>query len=140
MTGRRRCECGAVSALELVLLAPVLLVLLLFVAFCGRVARTDGAVHAAARAAARAASVRAEPAAATADAVAAARAHLAGRSVDCPDPVVDVVADLRPGGRVRVSLRCRMDLAGLGLLGVPGTLELRADTVDVVDRYRSGRP
>jgi Flp pilus assembly protein TadG len=129
-----------VPALELVLLTPVVVVVLLFVVLCGRVGRAEGVVADAARAAARAGSLRADPAAARADADALTRRYLAQRAVACPAPVLDVDADVRPGGRVRVRLTCRVSLSSLTGLGLPGAVSVSADAVEVVDRYRAGQP
>jgi hypothetical protein len=51
---------------------------------------------------------------------------------------VDVdVSDLRPGGRVTVTVTCRVSLADLVLVGVPGTKSVVARGVAVVDENRS---
>jgi Flp pilus assembly protein TadG len=126
-------------SLELVLLTPALIVLILFVAFCGRLTRAESIVRDAAAAGARAASLRQQPAAARADASAAVLASLAGQPTVCPNPVVSVdTSGLRPGGQVAVEVRCDTRLSDLALLGVPGTRTTTARSVEVVDRWRGG--
>ena len=95
-TGRR----GSV-ALELVLLTPLVLVLIVFVAFCGRLTRAEAIVRDAAAAGARAASLRQQPSTARADATAAVLSNLAGHTSTCPAPTMSVdTSSLRPGGQV----------------------------------------
>lgn len=124
---------------ELVLLVPVFILLLLLVAFAGRVARAQTSVRLAADQAARAASLRQAPAAARADARAVALATLDDSPVSCtaPSVVVDTSA-LRPAGQVRVTVWCTADLSDLGLLGVPGRRTFSASSVEVVDARRGG--
>jgi Flp pilus assembly protein TadG len=135
---RRRGEEGSV-ALELVLLTPLVLVLVLFVTFCGRVTRAEAIVRDAAAAGARAASLRQRAAAAQADAHAAVLTSLSGHVGTCPTPAVLVdTAALRPGGRVAVEVRCATPLHDLGLLGVPGSRTVVARSVEVIDAWRGG--
>jgi hypothetical protein len=133
-----RRDVGAVPVLELVLLTPVVFAVLGFVVLCGRVAEASGSVQDAARAAARAASLRADPDTARADAADAAARRLARRV--CPHPEVVVDADLRPGGRVEAAVTCTVPLRGLGLPGAPGSFAVSARSVEIVDRFRAGRP
>src|SRR5207253_2120391 len=121
---------------ELALLAPVLVVLLLFIVFVGRLAAARLDVTAAARDAARAASLRATPADATADAELAARRTIAGRNLSCRtlDVIVDTT-DLHPGGQVHVQVSCTTDLADLAVLQLPGSHRVTAEATEVVDRY-----
>lgn len=125
------------AATELVLLAPLVVVLLLFVAFCGRLVLADGQVDAAARDAARAATLARDPGRANADARRAAAAALAGNSTPCDRIDVDVaVGDFQPGGTVAVDLACQLSLGDLGLLGLDAPRTLRGDSTAVIDRYR----
>lgn len=131
-------DAGSV-ALELVLVAPVVLVLVLFVVLCGRLTSAQALVRDAAAAGARAASLRQHPIAARADATSAVMVSLAGHGTTCPRPrvVVDTTA-LRPGGQVVVEVSCTASLSDLALVGVPGTRTLTARSVQVVDRRRGG--
>ncbi|MDF5751263.1 TadE/TadG family type IV pilus assembly protein [Spongiactinospora sp. TRM90649] len=114
-----RAERGSMSA-ETVLLAPVLLLFLLFLVGAGRLVEAQGEVNGAARDAARAASVqRTEDAAQTAadDAV---KAALEGQ---CDNPAAELDIDAeRPeegseetyGGRISAEVTCDLDLSFLG--------------------------
>ncbi len=137
-TSRARGEHGSM-ALELVLVTPLVLVLVLFVAFCGRITRTQSIVRDAAAAGARAASLRQQPSAARSDAEAAVLASLAGHASACASSTVRVDTSLlRPGGQVSVEVSCSASLSDLALLGVPGSRTLTARSVEVVDRRRGG--
>lgn len=133
-----RDQSGSV-AVELVLLTPVVVVLILFVVFCGRTTRAQSLVRDAAAAGSRAASLRQQPAAARADAMAAVASSLAGHRSTCPSPVVAVdTSALRPGGQVAVRVTCTASLSDLALLGVPGSRTFTASSVEVVDLRRGG--
>ena len=130
---------GGSVALELVLLTPLVLVLIVFVAFCGRLTRAEAIVRDAAAAGARAASLRQQPSTARADATAAVLINLAGHTSTCPAPTVSVdTSSLRPGGQVSVEVRCVVPLRDLALLGVPGSRTVTARSVEVVDAWRGG--
>jgi len=136
--GRLRGDRGSVAT-ELVLIAPLVIVLLLAVAYAGRVTRAQTLVRHTAAQAARAASLRQQPGAAAADARAVAVAGLTSSHVSCAS--VDVAVDtsrLRPGGQIVVEVRCRASLHDLGLLGVPGSHTLTARSVQPVDQRRGG--
>lgn len=135
-----RGEGGSSMALELAIVTPALLALLLLVAAGGRVTSAKNDVTSASAEAARAGSLRQAPDTATDDAVAVAKANLVRSRTGCadsPDQVAVDVSDLRPGGRVVVTVTCRVSLADLGLLGVPGTKSLVSRSVAVVDTRRS---
>jgi Flp pilus assembly protein TadG len=125
-------------AVELVLLVPLLVVLLLVVAYAGRVTRAQTLARQAADAGARAASLRQSPGAAAADARASALANLSGAPVSCTSPVVLVdTSQLHPGGWVSVEVRCRSAATGLGGLGLPGRT-VSARSFELVDQRRGG--
>lgn len=126
-------------AVELVLITPLVVVLLLFVAFGGRVVRAEAAVRHAADRAARAASLRQAPAAATAAARSVALDELAASPLSCMSPTVTVdTGSLGPGGQVRVTVTCTARLGDLGLLGVPGSKRFSATSAEVIDARRGG--
>lgn len=136
MSGAGR-DAGA-AAVETVLLVPVLVVMLLFVVFVGRVGTVTQDVYAASRDAARAASLRDGPDAATADARSSAEATLLERGVACAGLDVQVdTSRFEPGGAVRVDVACTVSLADVSRLGVPGSKTVAAHSVSVIDRYRS---
>jgi len=135
----RRDDAGS-AAVETVLLMPVLLVLLGFVVFVGRVGTVQQDVYSAARDASRAASIRNAPAAAIDDARDTATATLASRGLDCAPLTVTVDAGrFAPGGAVAVDVTCVISLADVSRLGVPGAKTVTARAVSVIDTHQ-GQP
>jgi Flp pilus assembly protein TadG len=138
---RLRNEHGT-AAVELALLAPVLVVLVAVVTAAGRMVETKSAVLQVAREASRAASEAPNPTAAHDAAIATAQQVAAGLGLDPAQ--LQLVQD--PHGFVRgapyvvsvsydVSL---VDLPGLGLL--PGSVTLGATHAELIDAYRSRSP
>lgn len=123
-------------AVEVVLVAPLLIVLLLLVAGLGRIAHTRGQVDGAAADAARTASLQRDPAAAQRAGQDAARAYLGPRACRSLDVVIDT-ASFGPGGQVTAQVHCIASLAGLGLSGLPGSRSFTATAVAPLDTYRS---
>ncbi len=128
------------AAIELTLVAPVLIILLLFVVELGRVAVARGEVDGAARDAARAASTRRSPGAARAAAEQAAQDTLAARDVTCRGtPGVRVAmgpGGFTPGGSVSAEVTCAVDLYELSLLKIPATRTMTGRSVSAIDTYR----
>lgn len=130
------------AVLELVVLAPVLLVLLSLLIAAGRTSVASGSVQAAARDAARQASIARSPAAASTAAMVSAAAELAAQHLHCrPAPVV--AAHLQgfsvpPGlpASVSVTVSCRVPLADLVLAGTPGSSTLTATFSSPLDPFR----
>jgi TadE-like protein len=139
---RREAADDGNAALELVILAPVLLGLLGLVIAAGRTSIAQGSVDAAARDAARQASIALTPAAAQAAGEASARAALRHDGLDCA-PAVDI--DTRqfssvPVGQpatISATVTCIVALTDLALPGLPGTAGLRASFTSPLDLYRS---
>lgn len=130
-------EAGS-AAVELTLLAPLLVMFLLLVVALGRLATARADVDGAARDAARAASIARDPATAEQSSHDAAAATLADRHVTCRS--LQVVLDtsaFRPGGWVAADVTCSVDLADLALLRLPGTKAVHARFVAPVDTLRS---
>lgn len=129
------------AALELVILAPILLGLLALVIAAGRTAIAQSAVNAAARDAARQASISLTPTAAQAAAEASARAVLRSDGLDCVPAVVTDTSQfgIPPGhpAAVAATVSCTVALADLAIPGIPGTLRLRAIFTSPLDIYRS---
>lgn len=122
---------------ELVLLTPLLLVMLLFIVFAGRMATARGRVINASRDAARAASIARSPSAAEQAAHEAAEATLADKSITCRPLVVDPdVRRFEPGGEVSVTVRCTIELGDLTLLEIPGERSFESTSVEVIDTFR----
>jgi Flp pilus assembly pilin Flp len=130
------------AAVELALLAPVLLVLVAVVSGAGRMVDTKSAVLSVAREAARAAAEA--PSAAAAHDVAIATAHQVAEGLGLDPDRLSIVQD--PHGfargapyKVSVSYQVSMaDLPGLGLL--PGSVTLGAEHAELIDTYRSRSP
>lgn len=134
-------ERGAV-ALELVALAPVLVMLMwLLSVFALRLMLADGQVDGAARDAARAASIARSPESARASAATAASSALAGVSPQCRSVDTEVsTIDFRPGGTVRVQVRCTLRLSDMGLLNLRTTRAVSASYLAPIDKFRGVEP
>jgi Flp pilus assembly protein TadG len=130
------------AALELVILAPILLALLSLVIAAGRTTIAQGAVDAAARDAARQASIALTPAAAQTAGLVSARAALRQDGLDCSPAVVIDTSQFTsvPAGlpaAVTAMVSCVVPLANLALPGLPGTARLSARFTSPLDAYRS---
>jgi Flp pilus assembly protein TadG len=137
---RRRGEDGN-AALELVILAPVMLALLGLVIAAGRTSIAQGSVDAAARDAARQASIALTPSAARLAGEVSARGALRQDGLDC-SPVVVVNTSqfsIPPGEPAAVSatVTCTVSLASLALPGLPGSARLQGTFTSPLDIYRS---
>jgi len=127
--------------LEMVVLAPGLLLLLSFAVFVGRVTTTGQAVEQAAAAAARTASIARTAGTAQSTATEAARTTLTQQNITCTSTTVSVDTSgfARPVGTaatVTASVTCVLDLSSLGP-GIPGTRTLTGTAVSPLDTYRS---
>lgn len=136
--GRRvRGDRGSV-AVEVAVIAPVLVVLMLLVVYAGHTAEASGDVQRAAAEAARAASLRQHPDAAVEAAEQAAAANLVAAGVACDPLDVEVATtNFAPGGTVTVEVTCHATLDAVTLLGVPRERRFYARSVEVIDTYRS---
>jgi len=130
------------AAVELALLAPVLLVLVAVVSAAGRMVETKSAVLSVAREAARAAAEAPNAAAAHDAAIVTAQQVAEGLGLDTAR--LSIVQDPHGFARgalyeVSVSYQVSMaDLPGLGLL--PGSVTLGAEHAELIDTYRSRSP
>ncbi|NRQ35360.1 pilus assembly protein [Nonomuraea sp. NN258] len=112
-------------AVETVMLAPVFLLFLFFLAGAGLLVEAQGRVNGAARDAARAASVQrsADGAETAADRV--AKSALANGT--CGSPEVSLAgSELEAGGQVQAEVSCELDL---GFLGFGGTKRMTGTAV-----------
>ncbi|WP_416968267.1 TadE family protein [Streptomyces sp. 4F14] len=134
---RRRCGTRGSATVELILLAPVLLMMLWFLVYCGRLTDTRLRIEAAAHQAARAATLAPSPPLAAAEARATAATALRDADVTCQSMSVSVHGTLTNGSALTVAVTCTVDLHDLTLLQVPGTTTLTADFTAPVDTYRS---
>lgn len=121
-------------AVEIVLLTPVLMAFVILVVAFGRYVAVRGDIDAAARDAARAASLQTSQGAGSA---AARQTIAASLDDDTTCSTIDVGGEWGPGGEVVVQMTCRVDLSGLGLVGVPGSVSVEADSAVPLDPYRS---
>ena len=125
------------TAVELVLLTPVLVVLLLFVVHVGRSGEGLSELRHAADQGARAASLvsRSRMGAAAEQAV---RQDLLLSGSSCERPAVTVsFQGSTLSASVRVDVRCWVSAAGLNLLGAR-PVRLSASSTEVIDRFRGG--
>jgi hypothetical protein len=120
-------------AVEMVLLAPVMVAFLLLVIAFGRFVAVRGEVEAASRDAVRAASLERTGDAAADSAGRTANASLAGRW-RCDE--VQLGGDFAAGGTITVHLECDVPLSGLGLLGLPGSVTVDGESSAPLDLYR----
>ncbi|MCR3721132.1 MULTISPECIES: TadE/TadG family type IV pilus assembly protein [Prauserella salsuginis group] len=123
---------------EAVLIAPLLVLLLVFVAVLAHRGvearlRIDDVAHQAARAATL---HRTTPAAATA-ARQTATAAVARAGLVCRNPSTRLSGRPAPGQTVTVRVSCTVDLGQALLLGTPGERTLSATASEVVDVHRS---
>jgi Flp pilus assembly protein TadG len=120
------------AAVELVLMAPILIVMALLIVAAGQIVQgridTDGAAHAAARAA----SLEHTMGAAQAAAVAAAEASMGGQ---CGGTSVSLTGDLDPGGIVTARLSCTIAVDS----PIWSSYEVTATAASPVDAWR-GEP
>jgi Flp pilus assembly protein TadG len=112
----RRCSARdrGSAPIEVVLLAPVLVLMIMLAVVGGSAASVRIEADAAAAAAARAASLQRDSATAAAEAERTAQASLSDR---CLDPQTNVDADLTPGGTVTVTVTCTVDTTGMPAFG-----------------------
>jgi len=133
---RLRRECGSATA-ELVLLAPLLILFVLFIVGLGRLAHARALVGDAAAQAARAATLQylsSAQAAAAAQQTASDALSSAGVSCASRSTSVDTGND-HPGGTVTVTLACRVDLSIVTAAGFPGSETLTASFTSPIDTY-----
>jgi Flp pilus assembly protein TadG len=136
----RRAEAGG-AAVEIVVVAPILIAMLLFVVGLGRLGTAREAVDGAARDGAREASLARRTVDATRTAREMVTATLAEKKVSCASP--NVVVDYSPnpghltaGGTVTVHVDCTVENSDVVLSGLPGTSKLSGAFTAVVDTYR----
>lgn len=123
------------ATVELVLLAPILMVMVLFVVYAGRGAEVLTQIQHAADQGARAASM-AHPSRMQAVGRASAMRDLEQNGAACIDPVVNVAFDNESSIRtVLVEVECAVNAAGLSLLGAHERV-LHAESIEVIDRWR----
>lgn len=131
---RRRDERGSM-AVEVVLMVPILFLFMLLVVAGGRYVSVKADMDAAARDAARAASIERSSGDARIAARKAATAALDGFAT-CRMDEDGFGGQFRPGGFVEVKIDCTVPNDGLGLLGVPGSIDMSATASAPLDTFR----
>ena len=134
------------AALELVILAPIIVLLICMVIASGRTSVAQGSVDAAARDAARQASISRTPQAAVAAALASAEAELSGENLNCT-PVIALPgifrafsAPLGTTASVTAQVSCTVSLSDLIVPGLPGSRTLRGSYTSPLDPFRGRNP
>ncbi|WP_204078879.1 TadE family protein [Planotetraspora phitsanulokensis] len=119
-------------AVEAVLLAPVMLIFLLFVVGAARIVEAKGEIDGAARDAARAASVQRDQGSA------AAAAAQAAQGLDCVGgPNVSMTGiPWAPGGSVRVTVGCTVDLSAVSGFGFAPSINMSSTSVVPLEQFR----
>ena len=130
---RRRRDRGSM-AVEVVLMAPVMMAFIVLVVAGGRYVGVRGDIEAAARDAVRAASM--EDNADAGEAVANEIAAASLQHLDRCQPAA-LGGQFAPGGTITVTVTCDVSYDGLGLIGLPGAATLTATSSAPIDTYRS---
>jgi Flp pilus assembly protein TadG len=135
---RIRKEQRGTAAIELVLLAPVLLLILAFVVGLGRMAHARQQIESVAADSARAASLdRNGPGSVRVAAENGARQSLGEAGLSCTHLTVQVdLSRDQPGGSVAATVSCRAELSDVALAGFPGSKVFTARAVVPIERYR----
>lgn len=120
-------------AVELVILAPVMMAFIVLVVACGRYVSVRGDIEAASRDAARAASLER-----TQDAAESAADGVAAAALEHPERCrsVELTGDFVAGGTITATVTCDVSYSGLGLIGLPGSKRLTASSSAPLDTYR----
>jgi Flp pilus assembly protein TadG len=122
----------------MVLVTPLLVLMLLFVVLCGRLVTAQIDLHAAASSGARAGSLARDVPAARIAATRTAEATLTAHGRLCRPADIHVdTHEARPGGAVKVTVSCPVQLRDLLLVGVPGQRRLTATATSPIDRWRA---
>jgi hypothetical protein len=120
-------------AVEMVLITPALVAFLLLVVAFGRYVVVRGDIEAATRDAVRAASFERSAGMAVAVARSTATSSL-GPATRCAP--AELSGAFTAGSTITASLTCRVPLTDLGLLGLPGSVTVRAASSAPLDLYR----
>lgn len=129
------------AVVEIVLLAPVLLLFVLMVIFAGRWAIAQQAVQAAASEAARAASISRAPGQAAGNATTAATTSLSNQKVRCSPLGASVDTSGFAGAvgtdaTVAATVTCVVDMRDISVPGIPGSRTLTSTATSPLDKYR----
>jgi hypothetical protein len=122
------------STIEVVILAPVMILFILILVAFGQLVDGRGSVDSAARDAARAGSIQHDEAPAMSEARAAATADLDGTCVSGTLQVTKTSAGFQPGGLFSVEVTCK--IRGLGDLGLKIDKRITSTGVSPIDPYK----
>ena len=126
-----RSERGSM-AIEVVILTPVLMGFVMLIVACGRYVAVQGDMQATARDAVRAASLQRDY-----ESARAAAGVVVDQSLDRDTSCTAVtLTGFAQGGTARVELACSVSYAGLGLIGLPGSVSVSAASHAPIDVYR----
>lgn len=120
-------------AVEIVLLAPLMLAFMMLVVAGGRYVAVRGDIEATTRDAVRAATLERDEA----SAVAAMQDITASSLQDvgaCSGPALS--GNFAPGGMLTVTISCEVSYDGLGLIGLPGSKTVTISSSAPIDTYR----
>lgn len=133
---RHRDEAGY-TAVELLVMTPVLVGFIVVAVAAGRFVDADSQVDDAAYAAARAASLEQDVEAGHAAGTEAARSSLADRGKACTNLTVSFAGtDFRASGHVKVEITCHANLSDVVGFGIPGAKYFTATAVVPIEQYR----
>ena len=128
------------AAVEFAIVAPVLIMMFLFIFGLGRLATAREAVEGAARDGAREASIARTAGAADSTAKQIVADTLIDKKVSCSNRQVTVdTGNFRPDGTVTVHVACTVANGDIIMSGLPGSSTLHSDFVAWVDKYRGTR-
>jgi Flp pilus assembly protein TadG len=130
------------ATLELLILAPPLLLTIAAAAIGMRIEIAGGAVETASYDAARAASISRDADTAYTNAVSSARSTLAEQGLNCAEltVTVDTAGFSVPAGQpanVVASVTCVVNLADITAAGMPGSKAMTSSSISPLDRYRA---
>lgn len=126
-----------ISTIEVVILAPVMILFILVLVAFGQLVDGRGAVDGAARDAARAGSLQRDGGTAMRQAQAAAEADLKGTCLDHPT-VRKTSSGFEAGTVFAVEVSCR--IRGFGILGLDISNTITSTSASPLDRYRRAAP
>lgn len=126
------------ATVELVLLAPALLVVLLFIVGVGRITTAAQQVSSIAGDAARAASLERNTSLAAQRGREMAEQSLGERGISCDSLVVEIdISDYEPGGAVRAEVTCATRLSDVLIAGFPGRHTYTRTATVPIETWRS---
>ncbi|MCL4448573.1 MAG: pilus assembly protein [Actinobacteria bacterium] len=122
---------------EVIALMPLMILLIGFIVYLGRLSIAESDVIDAARAAAQAALIQSTPSSAAQAALAEAMNTLSTKGLACTNPQVNTnTNNFVSGGKVTVAVSCTVSTGNLLVPGLPGSRTLSASASDPLELYR----